>query len=84
MTWDVMEEADTGVYGHWLQLLPPDELHLFHPAAFLCVARVGFRVILTSLDLQSKFLKLGPCLNAAIGGLGKTSSSSGFSLIIDL
>ena len=68
-----MEVADTGVYGHWLQLLPPDALHLFHPAEFLWVARVGFLVILNNFDLQSSFLKLGPCLSAAIGGFGNTS-----------
>ena len=68
-----MDEADTGVYGHWLQLLPPDALHLFHPAEFLCVDLLGFLVILVNLDLQSRLLKFGPCLSAAIGGSGKTS-----------
>ena len=60
MTCDVMEDADTGVKGHWLQLLPPDALHLFQPAEFLCDARFGFLEILGSFDLQRSFLKLGP------------------------
>ena len=84
MTWEVMEEAEIGVYGHWLQLLPPDALHLLQPAEFLCVDLLGFFVTLGSLDLQRRFLKFGPCLNAAIGGSGNTSLSSGFSFIIDL
>ena len=79
-----MEEADTGVYGHWLHPLPPDALHLFHPAEFLWVDLVGFLETFGSLDLQSRLLKLGPCLNAAIGGSGKASLSSGFSVIIVL
>ena len=79
-----MEVADTGVYGHWLQLLPPDALHLFHPAEFRCVALVGFLETFVSFDLHKRFLRFGPCLSAAMGGSGKTSFNSGFSFIIVL
>ena len=84
VTCDVTEEAETGVKGHWLQLLPPDALHLLQPAEFLCVDLLGFLVILGSFDLHKSFLKFGPCLSAAMGGSGNTSFSSGFSFTIDL
>ena len=51
---------------------------------FLCVERFGFLETLESFDLHKSFLKLGPCLRAAMGGSGKASFNSGFSFTIDL
>ena len=54
--------------------------HFLHPGADLWAFLVNLSALLTMLrvDLQSIFLKLGGCLRAAIGGLGKVVFSSGF------
>ena len=60
---DVIEDAEAGVYGHWLQPLPPVALQRLHPAEFRWVDLVGFLDNLGSLDLHKRFLKLGQWLS---------------------
>ena len=78
------DTAEAGVSGQIGHCLPEELLHLVHPFTFLWVALVGFLVILGSVDLQRIFLKFGPCLKLAMGGLGKTFFNSGLSISIVL
>ena len=64
---DVIEDAEAGVYGHWLQPLPPVALQRLHPAEFRWVDLVGFLDNLGSLDLHKRFLKLGQVDRLLIG-----------------